>query len=213
MLPSEIPLFPLPNVVLFPAAFLPLHIFEQRYRVMVADALAGERLIGMILLRPGWESDDEGRPAVYPIGCAGFITHAEPLEDGRYNIVLRGTEKFRILSEQPSAGSNRPYRVAQVETIPETAPATDRDAIRDQRLRLEKLIARRLQRPTDDNTIPPDMRDEDLVSALAQHLALDPIEKQALLERDGLLARGRSLVELIEMQMLVTHVTVTKIKH
>jgi Lon protease-like protein len=122
-------------------------------------------------------------------------------------------EKFKILSELPSAGSNRPYRVAQVETMPEAAPATDRDALRDQRLRLEKLIARRLQRPTDDSTIPPDMRDEDLVSALAQHLALDPIEKQALLERDGLLARCRSLVELIEMQMLVTHVTVTKIRH
>jgi Lon protease-like protein len=213
MLPLEIPLFPLPNVVLFPAAFLPLHIFEHRYRAMVADALTSERLIGIVLLRPGWESDYEGRPAVYPIGCAGFITHDEPLEDGRYNIVLRGLEKFKILSELPSAGSNRPYRVAQVETIPETAPATDRDALRDQRLRLEKLIARRLQRPTDDSTIPPDMRDEDLVSALAQHLALDPIEKQALLERDGLLARCRSLVELIEMQMLVTHVTITKIRH
>lgn len=213
MLPTEIPIFPLPNVVLFPAAFLPLHIFEPRYRAMVADALAGERLIGMILMRPGWESDYEGRPAVYPIGCAGFITHAEPLEDGRYNIVLRGTERFRILGELPTAGTTRPYRVAEVETIPDIAPPTEREAIRDQRLRLEKLIARRLQRPIDDNTIPPDMRDEDLISALAQHLALDPIEKQALLERDSLLARCRSLVELIEMQMLVTNVTVTKIKH
>jgi Lon protease-like protein len=211
MLPAEIPLFPLPNVVLFPAAFLPLHIFERRYREMVADALAGDRLIGMVLLRPGWESDYEGRPAVYPIGCAGFITHADQLEDGRYNIVLRGMEKFRVVSED--SGDDRLYRVGLVETIEEPAGESERAAIHDERLRLERLIAKRLHRASDDHTIPQDMRDEDLVSALAQHLALDPIEKQALLERQGLLARCRSLVELIEMQMLVTHVTVTKIRH
>ena len=73
--PSRI--FPLPNVVLFPNVFLPLHIFEPRYREMVADALDGDRIIGMVLLRPGWEGDYEGRPPVYPIGCAGLITHAE----------------------------------------------------------------------------------------------------------------------------------------
>src|SRR5213596_3395375 len=82
-----LPLFPLPNVVLFPNVFLPLHIFEPRYREMVADALASDRLIGMVLLRPGWERDYEGRPPVYPIGCSGVITHAERLHDGRYDIV------------------------------------------------------------------------------------------------------------------------------
>ena len=74
MLPATLPLFPLPNVVLFPNVFLPLHIFEPRYRAMVADALKGDRLIGMVLLRPGWESDYEGRPPVFPTGCAGLIT-------------------------------------------------------------------------------------------------------------------------------------------
>ena len=66
MLPPTIPIFPLPNVVLFPNVFLPLHIFEPRYRAMVADALKGDRMIGMVLLRPGWEGDYEGRPPVYP---------------------------------------------------------------------------------------------------------------------------------------------------
>src|SRR5688572_7422758 len=113
MLPPSIPLFPLPNVVLFPNVFLPLHIFEPRYRQMVADALEGDRIIGMVLLRPGWEADYEGRPPVYPIGCAGLITHAEPLADGRYNIVLRGLEKFRIVQEEAARG----YRVAQVEAL------------------------------------------------------------------------------------------------
>ena len=66
-----LPLFPLPNVVLFPNVFLPLHVFEPRYREMVADALAGDRMIGVVLLRPGWQPAYEGRPAVYPIGCSG----------------------------------------------------------------------------------------------------------------------------------------------
>ena len=66
MLPPTIPIFPLPNAVLFPNVFLPLHIFEPRYREMVADALQGDRIIGMVLLRPGWEADYDGRPAIYP---------------------------------------------------------------------------------------------------------------------------------------------------
>ena len=96
MLPPSIPIFPLPNTVLFPNVFLPLHIFELRFKKMVTDALLGDRIIGMTLLRPGWESDYEGCPAVFSVGCAGLITHSETLEDGRYNIVLRGLQKFQI---------------------------------------------------------------------------------------------------------------------
>src|SRR3989441_8060711 len=106
-----LPLFPLPNVVLFPNVFLPLHIFEARYREMVADAVASDRLIGMVLLRPGWEPNYEGRPAVYPIGCSGVMTHVERLGDGRYNLVLRGLERFRIVEED----HDRPYRRAGVD--------------------------------------------------------------------------------------------------
>src|SRR6476469_5242590 len=94
-----LPLFPLPNVVLFPNVFLPLHIFEPRYREMVADALTADRLIGMVLLRPGWDRDYEGRPPIFPIGCSGVMTHVEQLDDGRFNIVLRGLERFRVVDE------------------------------------------------------------------------------------------------------------------
>src|SRR5258706_13100466 len=94
-----LPLFPLPNVVLFPNVFLPLHVFEPRYRAMVADALASDRMIGMVLLRPGWEAAYEERPPVFSIGCSGVITHVERLPDSRFNIVLRGLERFRILEE------------------------------------------------------------------------------------------------------------------
>ena len=93
-----LPLFPLPNVVLFPSVFLPLHIFEPRYREMVADALASDRMIGMVLLRPGWERDYEGRPPVYPIGCTGVITHVERQPDGRIYKNAFGLDPF-IVSE------------------------------------------------------------------------------------------------------------------
>lgn len=199
MLPSTLPLFPLPNVVLFPNVFLPLHIFEGRYRQMVQDALDGDRIIGMVLLRPGWEGQYEGRPAVYPVGCAGLITHAERLPDGRYNIVLRGFEKFRIVDEE-GGGS---YRLARVQTVSEDVNEADRDAMRAQRRRLEALLVPHAEGRGSDANLPPSMADEDLVNALAQYLDLEPVEKQALLERDGLLARCRSLVELLEMKVMV----------
>ena len=202
MLPAEIPIFPLPNVVLFPSALLPLHIFEPRYRAMVADALEGERLIGMVMLRPGWEPHYESEPQVYPVGCAGFITHADRLPDGRYNIMLRGLEKFRIVNERGAREGDQRYRCARVEAIEETARTRDLHGMQMARARLERLIAKCLQRSTDD-PVPKDIPDEDLVHAIAQHL--DPLEKQALLECDGFLARCIALVELLEMRLIASH--------
>src|SRR5690242_3983330 len=201
MLPPTIPVFPLPNVVLFPSVFLPLHIFEPRYRAMVDDALNGNRIIGMVLLRPGWEGNYEGRPPVYPVGCAGVITHAERLTDGRFNIVLRGMEKFRITGEE----TDRDYRLAQVEALPEPSADPDRAAIRAERSRLEALLVPQPDRRGElrDPKVPTSMPDEDLVNALAQYLEFEPVEKQALLERNGVLQRCRSLIELLEMKVLV----------
>jgi Lon protease-like protein len=198
MLPSEIPLFPLPNVVLFPSTLLPLHIFEPRYRAMVADALEGERMIGMVMLRPGWEPHYEAAPPVYPIGCAGFITHAEKLADGRYNIILRGTEKFRIQDERAGRQGIEGYRVARIESITETISGHS-PAVEHARLRLERLLARTLHK-RDDDFIPKGVPDADLVHAIAQHL--EPLEKQALLECNGLLSRCETLIELLEMRMM-----------
>ena len=200
MLPPTIPIFPLPNVVLFPNVFLPLHIFEPRYREMVADALAGDRIIGMTLLRPGWEASYEGRPAVYAIGCAGLITFSEQHDDGRYNIVLRGMQKFRISGEDHS----RSYRVAAVEPLAEEVTAEDREIVRSERRRLEALLVPQPEGRGVDSKVPPSMADEDLVNALAQYLDLEPVEKQALLEREGLVARCRSLIDLLEMKVIVS---------
>lgn len=200
MLPPTLPLFPLPNSVLFPNVFLPLHIFEPRYRQMVGDALAGDRLIGMVLLRPGWEADYDGRPDIYPVGCAGLITFSEQHPDGRYNIVLRGLEKFRVLGEEMSGL----YRVARVEGLMEEPTAGDRAIVRAERQRLESLLVPQPQGRGVDPKVPPSMSDEDLVNALAQYLDLEAVEKQALLEREGLVARCRSLIDLLEMKVMTS---------
>ena len=125
MLPPIIPLFPLPNVVLFPGVFLPLHIFEERYRALTRDALAGDRIIGMTLLRPGFEGDYNGRPPIYPVGCAGVISHSDRLPDGRYNIVLHGLSKFRIVEEMTD-GEYRRARVDAADRSSPTPPASAR---------------------------------------------------------------------------------------
>ena len=197
-------LFPLPNVVLFPNVFLPLHIFEPRYREMVADALRTDRMIGMTLLAPGWERDYEGRPAVYPVGCSGVVTHAERLGDGRYNIVLRGLERFRIVNEDHS----RSYRRAIVEPVRDRAMSHDDLAVvRTHRAKLDALLApaieRRLADIAGESRIPEAMPDEDLVNALAQYLELEPLEKQALLEQRSLRSRAESLIELLEMKIMM----------
>ena len=199
MLPPVIPIFPLPNVVLFPSVFLPLHIFEPRYRAMVRDALDGDRIVGITLLMPGWAAHEDRPPAVYQVGCAGLITHAERLGDGRYNIVLQGIEKFRITGEEEGAE----YRVARIEPLHEALTDAGRMRLRQERRRLEALLAPANEVGADAH-LTGSMPDEDLVNALAQYLDLEPVERQALLERNGLLARCLSLIDLIEMKTIVS---------
>ena len=189
ILPSTIPIFPLGDVMLFPHSTRPLHIFEQRYRDMVADALEGDRIIGMVLLEPGHEAEYEGRPPVYPVGCAGFIAEVEELPDGRYNILLRGLTKFRIIGED----LNRSYRLARVEALPEELNNTERVALRDLREELSVLLPSGM--PGLD--VPAGVRDEDLVNGISQAMQLDPLDRLGLLEQPGPLARAQALIDLL----------------
>ena len=201
MLPPTVPLFPLPNVVLFPGVFLPLHIFEPRYRAMTEDALSGDRLIGMVLLKPGYEAEYEGRPAIYPVGCTGLITHAEPLKDGRFNIVLQGLERFRVREEDDS----RAYRVGVVERLGgDTVTASDGPPLRELRHRIEHLLTPMVERAGGEINVPSSMTDVDVIHALAQYLDLAPIEKQALLECETVVARATALADLLEMKAMTT---------
>ncbi len=116
----DIPIFPLPNVVFFPHTLLPLHVFEPRYRQMLADCLAGERRLAVVLLRPGWEEDYYGRPPVHSVAGAGEIIQSEILPDGRSNIVLGGLGRI-VIDEEVS--SPTPYRIARAFWLGDVYPS------------------------------------------------------------------------------------------
>ena len=119
----RVPIFPLPEVVFFPETVLPLHVFEPRYRQMVADCLAADGWMAVVMLRAGWEKDYQGRPPVQTIAGVGEIIQAEMLADRRYNILLHGRSRIRILAEEPSEG--RLYRVARAVRLEEEGPKAD----------------------------------------------------------------------------------------
>jgi uncharacterized protein len=192
-LPAMIPIFPLESPTLFPNGTFPLHIFEPRYRAMIADALKGNRIIGMVMLQPGHESEYEGRPPIFPIGCAGLITDYEQLPDGRYNIVLGGLVKFRVTGEDNS----RPYRLARVETIAEVLDDRGTEALRQERERLTSLMSA-LYDQFGFPDPPPGVPDEQVVDELAEHLPIAPLARQQLLEQESPLARATTLVKLLE---------------
>ena len=131
---SAVPLFPLPNVVLFPRAVLPLHIFEERYKTMTADALRGQRLIAMALLKAGWEKNYHGRPPIDAVACVGIILTHERLADGKYNFLLQGQSRARIVREH----GDEPYRVAKLEPLVEL-PVMEID-LANERRRLSDLF-------------------------------------------------------------------------
>jgi Lon protease-like protein len=113
-------LFPLPNLVLFPQVVQGLHIFEPRYRQLMADALAADGLIALVLLKPGWEEEYDDKPAVEEVGCLGRVGWHEKLPDGRYNLRLRGLSRVRLIEEVPG---DRQYRTARVELLPDEVPS------------------------------------------------------------------------------------------
>lgn len=118
-------LFPLPNLVLFPHAVQPLHIFEPRYRQLIGDALEDDRLVAMVLLQPGWEANYEGSPTIFSVACLGKIIAEQKLKDGCFNILLRGLARIHLVEE---LGRQKKYRQAQVEILAEhLVPHPDRE--------------------------------------------------------------------------------------
>ena len=191
MLPATIPIFPLQDVMLFPGVPRPLHIFEPRYREMLLYALAGDRVIGMVMLQPGHERGYYGHPPIYPVGCAGVIENVEALPDGRYNVVLRGLTKFRVKSEDKSYA----YRIAEVEAIPETLTDEQRDSLRRHRPQLLELLSTVV--PDDQEPTPDEIPDEELVNGLAQYLVMEPRDRLDLLELSSPLERAEALIDLL----------------
>ena len=136
----RLPVFPLPDVVFFPETVLPLHVFEPRYRRMIADCLAGDRWLAVAMLRPGWEREYEGRPPIHEVAGAGEIIQAEALPDGRFNVLLDGRMRVRI--EEEASGA-RPYRVARARRLADVGPQAMDQAF-GERLRTLRAVYGRL---------------------------------------------------------------------
>jgi uncharacterized protein len=181
-----LPLFPLPNLVFFPKTRLPLHVFEPRYRQMVADALQREKRFGIVLLRPGWETDYFGVPAIHHCGTLGTIEQAVSLDDGRFNLLVHGDVRFRVLSEV----TKEPYRTARVVAAPEIS-RTPEDAYA-QREWLADLARTYLKFLPDQMAVPEieTVGLDSLTNALIMSLNLEVEEKQRLLEIDDVVTRA-----------------------
>ena len=191
-------LFPLPNPVLFPHVVQPLHVFEPRYRRLTADTLAGDRLIALVLLKPGWEDDYDARPDVYPVACLGRVVADQLLPDGRYNLLLRGLSRIRLLNE---VLDDMPYRTAHAELLPDVPPPSLEEAKRLRTALAERVLPRFADGPARDQ-LRELFQGELTLGALCDILGFAlpfPVEhKQALLEQPETARRAEQLLTLLD---------------
>jgi Lon protease-like protein len=198
-LPLRAPLFPLAGAILFPRAQLPLHIFEPRYREMVRDAVDGDGMIAIVQPQLVEVRDDRKQP-LYPVGCVGEIVGLEELEDGRFNIVLNGSNRFRIVSE---VDLETPYRNADLDVAafddrePEPLAMAERAEVEREARRLGDALGLAV-----DWSAVSRLDDEMLVNAIAQVAPFDVSAKQALLEAETLDSRADLLVQLMQFLRL-----------
>ncbi len=192
-------LFPLPNVVLFPLAVLPLHIFEERYKAMVAEAIKGSRRIAMALYCPGWETNYYGSAGIEPVVCVGTILSHERLDDGRYNLLLRGDARARIVRE---ITGNRSYRVAELEPLAEQRPLEiDLEA---QRCKLRRIfccgpIAATSVGRQVAKLVASSLATVDLADLIAFNLLEDPKLKQSFLAEPDGVNRVSRVIDAMEL--------------
>jgi Lon protease-like protein len=203
---TDLPLFPLENVVLFPGVQVPLHIFEPRYCQMTRAALDGGRCIGMVTVRPEFSGEMLGNPPVFPIGCAGEILHVEELEDGRFNLVLRGTHRFRIVAEDEPDG-DRIHRVARVHALEDVFEEEDQERVgvlREETFEMMRELVR-IAAPERVDSFEKQpfaqVDDATFVNAVAQSMDFAPSEKQGLLEADGVRERYERLSALMRFRL------------
>lgn len=186
---KRLSIFPLTGAVLFPGMQLPLHIFEPRYRAMVADALIRDRQIAMI--QP--QRPIEGA-ALYKVGCVGRIGEIQAMDDGRYNLILEGTSRFRLLRELDVATA---YRQIEAEILPEDEDETLTHAQRGGFEREARAFADQQGYSVDWDSVER-LDDRSLINGVSQIAPFDPASKQALLEARSLTDRCELLVQLMQ---------------
>jgi hypothetical protein len=202
---TQIPIFPLPNIVFFPKILLPLHIFEPRYRKMVADALAGEQKIGMVLLREGWEKDYYGVPTVFSVGCVGKMEAHERVEQDRYNILLRGLSRFEIVEFV----QQQPYRVARVRMladVPLTMETNEQIRERNRFLdRFEQYLSEVMGLEVEKDMLQRTGSLEAVINQVAATLDIPVNDKQILLQIAAVSERYDKLRSIIDERLRVAY--------
>lgn len=195
---QPVPVFPLPDVVLFPSGVLPLHVFELRYRTMVRDVLSSHRHLALALLKPGYEQEYRAAPPFHPIGCLAVIEQVEWMLDDCYELVVRGMARVRL----ERLIRDYPYRLAIPEAL-EQAPYPEDDPLveLEKRALLEawERFARDHEAPgTVPDVTDPELPFETLVNRLAMALPVEASHKLRLLEMDGVFDRSQAMRGLIE---------------
>jgi Lon protease-like protein len=207
-----VPLFPLPNVVLFPKTPMPLYIFEERYRTMIRETLAGDGELVIALLRAGSEANYANVSAVHEIACLGRIETYEELEDGKYNIVVVGVHRVRIIREV----QHSPYQLVEVEKIEDSEYNEPSEEIVARHNQLGGLFAKFTELATGvkQNALElmPQLDFESLVNMVAMTLNLAIDQKQSLLEISELSKRCDALIPVLQQQ-LETLIVVRKFEH
>ena len=190
---QRLTIFPLAGALLFPRALLPLHVFEPRYRSMVQDALARDRRIAMIQPRDRYERDS---PELFDVGCIGRIANVEALESGRFNLVLEGLTRFRMLRE---LDVTTPFRQVEgtIEGFDDSAEQPPLALAIRAEIEQEARAYAEARGYTIDWDGVGDLDDEALVNGIAQIAPFDVATKQALLEAPGLGERGELLVQFL----------------
>lgn len=190
MTTKRISLFPLAGAILFPGMQLPLHIFEPRYRALVSDAMARDRLVGMV--QPKDRDDQSG---LYAVGCLGRMGEVEALDDGRYNIILEGLQRFNIVRELDVKTA---FRQAEAELWEENEVDDVLSIAERASLEIESRRFADAQGYAVDWAAVGQLDDYALVNAIAQIAPFDSAAKQALLEARGLSARSDLIVQLMQ---------------
>lgn len=191
----ELPIFPLPGVVFFPRVILPLHIFEPRYKAMVASALDGNGRIGMVLVREGWRPGYHGSPPVFETGTMGLITQPEELEEGKYNLLLRGIQRYQI----EEFVQETPFRLARVRLLDDVAPAEpDAQALRWKMAKRLNQLAPEIRFPPLEPKLAGRLDFVTMINLISCCLDLSVYDKQRLLETGDLAVRARGVLGVLD---------------
>ncbi len=200
-LPEQVPIFPLPHLVFFPGTVVPLHIFESRYLQMIQDVLAGDGVLALALLKPGWEAHEGDRPPIHSIGCAGRLLEVTNLPEDRFNIRLAGLARVRLEEYE----DNRPYRMARAGLLPEQLPADGCEEMVEARNDLLGAYGLLVAEITGCQSLALEGARSApfhaLVNTLSAHLDLPSVIKQELLGVDSVLARSQAVTQVLRREL------------